>query len=132
MPTPPRIKRASPQFSVPDVVSTARWFERVLGFEIVGTFGEPPVFAMVGRDEVETYFSQLPPGPATPRVRAPIAYDAYYHVDGVNALAAELRGRGAEIVEGPVDRVYGMREVVVRDPNGLVLAFGEERDEAST
>lgn len=51
---------------------------------------------------------------------------AYFHVTGVDALAAAWRARGAEILDGPDDMVYGQREVVIRDPNGLVLAFGEE------
>ena len=64
--------------------------------------------------------------PRPARVRAPVAYDAYLHVTNVDALAAELRAHGAAIREGPVDRSYQMREVIVTDLNGLVLAFGEE------
>ena len=30
------------------------------------------------------------------------------------------------LVDGPEDRVYGQRELVIRDCNGLILAFGEE------
>jgi len=53
------------------------------------------------------------------------SYAAYIHITGVDALAAELRARGAEILDEPEDRVYGQRELVIRDCNGLVLAFGE-------
>jgi hypothetical protein len=41
-------------------------------------------------------------------------------------MAEEMRSRKAEIREGPVDRVYRLRELVVADLNGLVIAFGEE------
>ena len=34
----------------------------------------------------------------------------------------------AEILDGPEDRVYGQRELVVKDCNGLILAFGEAND----
>jgi hypothetical protein len=44
----------------------------------------------------------------------------------VDELATELRERGAEIIDGPEDRIYNERELVVRDCNGLVLCFGEE------
>jgi hypothetical protein len=47
-------------------------------------------------------------------------------VKGIDALAAELDTRGAAILDGPTDRVYGQRELVIRDCNGLILAFGEE------
>ena len=50
---------------------------------------------------------------------------AYVHVAGVDALAAELRACGAAILNGPETRIYGQRELVIRDCNGLVLAFGE-------
>ncbi len=46
-------------------------------------------------------------------------------VDNVDALAAELRARKADIFEGPVHRIYRMRELSVRDLNGYGLAFGE-------
>ena len=45
---------------------------------------------------------------------------------GVEALAAELRARRADIVEGPVARVYEQLELVIGDCNGLVLAFAED------
>ena len=38
---------------------------------------------------------------------------------------AEVRAHGAVIMDGPEDRIYGQRELVVRDCNGVVLAFGE-------
>ena len=41
------------------------------------------------------------------------------------ALVAELRRQGANILEGPEDRIYEQRELVVKDCNGLILAFGE-------
>jgi NTP pyrophosphatase (non-canonical NTP hydrolase) len=60
-----------------------------------------------------------------PRIRALGAYDAYFRVSGVDQLAAEFRERGAVIREGPANRVYDVREIVIEDLNGLVLAFGE-------
>jgi predicted enzyme related to lactoylglutathione lyase len=59
-------------------------------------------------------------------VRAAGAYDAYIEITDLDALVTELRSRGAAIIEGPVDRVYGKRELVIEDCNGLRLAFGED------
>ena len=71
-------------------------------------------------------FNRLPPGASShPRIRALGAYDAYFRVSGIDQLAAEFRERGAVIREGPTNRVYEVREVVIEDLNGLVLAFGE-------
>ena len=63
--------------------------------------------------------------------RAEGAYDAYLRVTGLDALAGELRTRGADILDGPEDRTYGQRELVVRDCNGLILAFGEDTNQRS-
>jgi hypothetical protein len=52
-------------------------------------------------------------------------YDVYIWVNDVDALASELRTRKADIIEGPIDRTYQMRELLVRDSNGYVPAFGQ-------
>jgi hypothetical protein len=49
-----------------------------------------------------------------------------FHITCVEALAAELRMRGADILEGPALREYQQLELVVRDCNPLVLTFGED------
>ena len=121
-----RFLTVAPQFTVADVVTTARYYVDVLGFENRGFFGSPPVFVILSRDGVEMYFSQDPAASGRTRVRGAIAYDAYFHVTGLGALAEQLTGRGATVIEGPVERVYGMRELVVEDCNGLRLAFGED------
>jgi hypothetical protein len=126
-----RFEAAVPQFTVPDVVRTAEYYRDVLGFQILGYWRTPPVFAIVRRDTVEVFFnranqSQVRTG------RAEGAYDAYFHVAGVEALAAELRSRGAEIIDGPTAREYEQLELVVRDCNGLILAFGEDTGAGAT
>ncbi|MCI0585333.1 MAG: VOC family protein [Planctomycetes bacterium] len=131
--TAARFVSATPQFTVPDVKRTAEYYRDVLGFEIEGYWnGEsvthapdaPPVFGIVRRDQVEVFFNRAQ-GPEARTGRAKGAYDAYLRVAAIDALAEELRTRGAEILDGPVDRIYGQRELVVRDCNGLILAFGE-------
>jgi hypothetical protein len=57
--------------------------------------------------------------------RAEGAYDAGFQIIGVDALAAELRARDADILDGPDTRVYEQRELVVKDCNGLILCFAE-------
>jgi predicted enzyme related to lactoylglutathione lyase len=61
-----------------------------------------------------------------PARRAEDAPDVYLRVTGIDALAKELRTRGAEIIDGPEDRSYGQRELVVQDCNGLILCLGED------
>jgi hypothetical protein len=109
-----------PQFTVPDLVRTAEYYRDVLGFHIAGYWnGErrslvaesPPVFAIVSRDHVQVFFNRADQ-PDVRTGRAGGAYDAYVRLRGIDALAEELRRRGANILDGPEDRVYGQRELV--------------------
>ena len=124
--TRPRLAAAVPQFSVSDVLATVHYYRDRLGFAVGDLVADPPEWGAVGRDDVELFFNRLPAGASSnPRIRALGAYDAYFRVSGVDQLAGELRERGAVIREGPTNRVYDVREVVIEDLNGLVLAFGE-------
>lgn len=122
----PEFLRATPIFTVPDVVEASRYYVEVLGFENRGFFGTPPVFAMLGRGPAEIYFNQDPAARGAKRVRAEVSADVYFHVTGLDALHEQLLERGATIVDGPVKRVYEMRELVVDDCHGLRLVFGED------
>lgn len=125
---------AVPQFTVPDVMQTAEYYRDVLGFQIAGYWdghsatqspSSPPVFGIVWRGKVEVFFSRADDSQVRTS-RAEFALDAYIRITGVDELAAELRERGADIIDGPEDRIYSQRELVVSDCNGLVLCFGEE------
>lgn len=135
-----RFERAVPQFTVPDVVRTAEYYRDVLGFEIAGYWDgaqvhldadKVAVFGIVQRDQVRLHFNRTD-GAEVRTGRAEDAYDVYFHVTGVDALAEELRARGADILDGPEDRVYQQRELIVRDGNGLILAFGEDTSQRAT
>ncbi|MBV9886266.1 MAG: hypothetical protein JO119_06955 [Acidobacteria bacterium] len=120
-----RFQGVNPHFVVPNVVEAAEYYRDVFGFSILGVYFEPPVFAMVGRDDVVIQFGRVDHGEtATPnRKRREEALDAYIWVDNVDALYAELRANGAKILEQPVLRFYKCYELVVEDLNGYVLVF---------
>jgi catechol 2,3-dioxygenase-like lactoylglutathione lyase family enzyme len=124
-----RMTRSVSYFLVDDVFATAEFYRDVLGFTFDEFFGVPPSFVMVQRDDVNIMFRQVRP-PKTPVARPnrtvmDETFDAYIYVSNVDQLAAELRAKRADIVEGPVDRIYDMRELLVRDCNGYVIAFGQ-------
>jgi hypothetical protein len=66
----------------------------------------PPVFGIVRRDRVQLFFNRADTDSVRPS-RGDDAYDAYFRVSGLDTLYAELRGRGAEIVDGPGDGSTG-------------------------
>ena len=140
VPTTISFLTAVPQFAVPDLVRTAEYYRDVLGFQIAGYWdGEsvslvpetPPVFAIIWRDKIQLFFNRADEQNVRPD-RANDAPDAYLRVTGIDALADEFRASGAEIIDGPEDRVYGQRELVVKDCNGLILCFGEDTSGRAT
>jgi predicted enzyme related to lactoylglutathione lyase len=56
----------------------------------------------------------------------PHRWFAYLDTDGVDQLHAELVANGAVILQPPIDRAYGMREVVVATPDGHRIVFGQD------
>jgi catechol 2,3-dioxygenase-like lactoylglutathione lyase family enzyme len=114
---------------VDDIVRTAEWYRDKLGFHFDRYFGDPPSFTMLSRDNVEIFLK----GPECPgeKIMRPNrshtdAWDAYVRVKDVDGLHAEYRAKGVQIVRGPEDQVYLMRELEILDVNGYALCFGQD------
>lgn len=115
-----------PQFAVPDVVAAAEYYRDVFGFQILGYFLDPPIYAIVRRGAVTIHFGKLDEDvqPAPNILRREDSIDAYIWVSDLDALHAELQARGASIVQPPTQQVYNSYEMVVADPWGFRLAIG--------
>ena len=124
--TAAKLTAICPHFVVLDVKTAAEYYRDVLGFKILGYFLDPPVFAMVARDAAEIHFAKLDegmsPAPNSLRRRG-LGVDAYLWVTDLDALCAELKERGAKILEGPVLRVYNCVEMEIEDLYGFRLVF---------
>lgn len=46
-------------------------------------------------------------------------------VDGLDEYYEEVLDRGADVLSQPADRAYGLREFVIRTPDGHRLMFAE-------
>jgi hypothetical protein len=103
-----------------------------LGFKILGYFLDPPVFAIVARDDVEIHFGKSDNGalPSPNVARREIGLDAYIWVNDLDTLYAELQGRGAKILEAPTLRIYKCNELVVEDNFGFRLCFSMDYSSA--
>ena len=123
----PRVTGIAPYFLVADVVAAAEYYRDKLGFTISGYFFEdPPVFAMVGRDDQIIMLALMTAGRGGPnRNYKDIAIDAYLWTDDADALHAEFQRNGADIVSPPQVRIYDMKEFEVRDLDGYILCFGQ-------
>ena len=86
------------------MVRAAEYYRDRLGFRIVGYFFEdPPVFAMVGRDDQIIMLSLMRDGRrgGSNRNYRNDALDAYLWTDDAEALYAEFQHSGADIVSAP-------------------------------
>ncbi len=120
-------KKIATQFVVEDVVATAEYYRDVLGFEILEYFADPPVYAMVARGGVEMHFGKaddLPVDRSSVEFRR-VGFDAYIWVNDIDALFGELSASGADIIEGPVKRIYESTEIEILDCNGFKVVFGD-------
>ena len=71
------------------------------------------VFGIVRRGQASIHFNRGQQA-RLPSRQADGAYDLYFNVVSLDALADKLRACGADILDGPEERVYGQRELVVR------------------
>jgi len=119
----------APVLLVADVFETAEYYRDVLGFTFDRIFGEPPSFVIVQRGGVRLMFRQPrqgAPPPANATVTPDFPSDVFLWVDDVEGLAAELRGKQANILDGPTYRpIWNGKELAVRDGDGRVLVFGQ-------
>jgi catechol 2,3-dioxygenase-like lactoylglutathione lyase family enzyme len=51
---------------------------------------------------------------------ADVRFQFTLEVDDVNATCEELRRRGVELLNGPIDRPWGIRTASFRDPGGHI------------
>lgn len=118
------IRQIAPQFFTTDISGTLAYYRDKLGFQCLGTWQEPPVYAIVARDEHAIHFRCAEPPPANPDKHADELLDAYVHVEDADALYEEYAARGVEFARELGNTPWNSREFVVRDCDGRLLAFG--------
>ena len=109
--------------AVRDIDSSAKYFCEALGFVL--EWPEATDWRLVRRDGVRVMLGKCPN--ATPAAEiGPHSWFAYLDTDGVDQLHAELVANGAVILQPPIDRSYGMREIIVATPDGHRIVFGQD------
>jgi catechol 2,3-dioxygenase-like lactoylglutathione lyase family enzyme len=106
----------TPILYVQDYVAAKAYYTETLLFRSIWDWGSPPTFGCVALDKVEVFFCQGGQGARGTWL--------CIFVDDVDSYCDEIRRRGAEVIYGPQDEPWGMREIHVRDPNGHVLRIG--------
>jgi len=121
----PEITRTMFVLAVPDVTETARYFEDVLGF----TLGpiEDDGWRFLRRDTCRLMIGECPDALRSSEL-GDHSYFGYFVVDDIDALAAELEGKGVRFRSEVADKPWGMREFAIETPDGHCIMFGQDID----
>jgi len=85
----PMIRPIAPQCFTTDLPASLGFYRDKLGFECLGTFLDPPVYAIVARDEHRIHFRLVDTLTPDPDKYADELLDAYVFIQDGDALYAE-------------------------------------------
>jgi hypothetical protein len=118
------IRQIAPQFFTMNFPATLEYYRNKLGFDCLGTWFDPPVYAIVARDQHRIHFRRAEPPAPNPEKYADELLDAYLFVEDADALYAEYANRGVEFTRTLGITPWRSLEFVVKDCDGRLLAFG--------
>jgi catechol 2,3-dioxygenase-like lactoylglutathione lyase family enzyme len=119
----PKMAGAATVFVVSDIARSIEHYRDAIGFTVAFEYGTPTFYAGLCRDEVELH---LIAAHRTSRLAGNGGICIF--VDDVDAVYAELAGRGAKVLKPPQDYAYGMRDFDTVDLDGNQLTFGTGTD----
>jgi uncharacterized glyoxalase superfamily protein PhnB len=120
------IRQIVPVFFTTDIPRTLEYYKEKLGFAVLGTWQDPPVYAIIARDQHAIHFRGEEPPQPSPEKYGEELLDAYVHVEDADALYAEFTAKGVEFTRGLGNMPWRCREFVVKDCDGRLLAFGAD------
>ncbi len=118
----PSILRARSVLAVQDLARSTRYYIDVLGFTEDDITS--PGWSFLSKDAFHLMLGEC-------RDEVPAGstgnHSWYVHllVDDVDGYYDEVRSRGALIINPPVTRAYGLREFIVRTPDGHRIVVGQ-------
>jgi predicted enzyme related to lactoylglutathione lyase len=116
---PEQFYQGAPVLLVPDVAATAAFYRRMLEFKSDAE-AETPDYTVVWRDNAALHLAK--------GKHAPMGVRIFFWVRNVNALYEQVISRGVAI-DVPIEtRPYRVRDFSIRDPNGVVVVFGQDWD----
>ena len=129
MPTATQAPRIYPALRYRDAAKMIDWLCEAFGFEVRARYGQGDVIhhaeltfgasmIMLGTVRDDDYGKMV----GDPGSRG--GKSIYIAVDDADAAYARAKKAGAKIIQELVDRDYGSREFICRDPEGNVWSFG--------
>jgi uncharacterized glyoxalase superfamily protein PhnB len=121
--TESKFQSVTPILQVENLQRGIEFYTQVLGMKLAQTWGDPPDRASLCRDAVELTIEvrKLGEGPRQSHL--------YLLVDRIDAYYERVTEAGARVKVPLADRVYGMRDCRILDPEGNELSIGEPLDQ---
>ena len=119
----PTFSGVAPILNVNNVPESLKYYLEKLGFKTAFAWseieGQPPTFAEVKRGKFRLMLCQQAQGsPGT------WIYLDMPSLEALSALHREFLASGAKIAQPPTGQRWGMREMLVQDPDGHILRIG--------
>jgi catechol 2,3-dioxygenase-like lactoylglutathione lyase family enzyme len=120
-------RNAVPVIGTADVAKTVSYFEHKLEFKQQWAWGDPPVYAGIKAGGALLYVS-ADPELATALRQEKLAPDVFVWVNDIDSVYARHCQNGVEIAEELSVRPWGVKQYVIREPNGYLLKIVEDAD----
>jgi catechol 2,3-dioxygenase-like lactoylglutathione lyase family enzyme len=121
----PNLYRVTPFMHVPEIDAAVAFFTDILGFDCRFRQGS---YAYVRREGAAFRLVENVSDEGAPPGNRRFCY--YIDIRDVDAIAAELAPKATILndgdIYGPVDQLYGQRELLVMAPDGNLLVFGQD------
>jgi hypothetical protein len=123
-----KLKLHAPVLLTHDLPKGIKYWNDQVGFESRNIVGEPPHFAILGRNDCFLMLKQAPEGHIiVPHWKVSEGiWNVYFWVDDARAMFDELKGRGAKIDYELCEQPYRVLEFGIQDIDGHDIGFGQE------
>ncbi len=115
-----KFEKSNPILYSKDIKKSLNYYTEILVFADSWEWGDPTDFGGVVKDDVEIFFCLNAQGnPGTWIAIIVDDVDDYYKI---------IKDKGAKIISQPANKEWNMREMVVEDPDGHIIRFGQRID----
>lgn len=113
----PTFGRVAPTVPVADMERALRFYRDVLGFTVSFTNGVPATFAVINQGSAQLHLGVQPSKAGS--------LHAHIMVDDLDAVHERLVRAGATLRQAPQVQEWGLRDIVIADPDGNTFEIAE-------
>ena len=111
-----KFRKAIPILYSTNVVKSLDYYTEVLGFANRWEWGEPPTFGGIYDNNVEIFFCETSQGNPGTWISVML--------ENVDEQYERIKAKGAKIIMPPATQEWGIREMLVEDPDKHIIRFG--------